>query len=89
MITLSFNYNGNKYSALILEKFLEDRKEYRVTIMNGDLEKLLFGNNILIERAGKILCPNPPRPENETLVKQIIQSLMNWLGFRSPNDRYN
>lgn len=56
--------------------------------MNGELEKLLFGNNILIERSGKILCPNPPRAENETLVKQIIQSLMNWLGFRSHIDRF-
>jgi len=83
MITLSFQYNGNNYSALVIEKFLDNRKEYRVTVMNGELEKLLFGNHILVERSGNILCPNSPKPENETLVTQIIHALKNWLNLVS------
>lgn len=75
MFTLTFVYNGTAYSALVHEKYLTDGKQYRITVMNGDLEQLLFGNNILIEKDGK-LCPvNDAKEENKNLIKQIINSL--------------
>jgi hypothetical protein len=79
MFTLPFKYNGSNYSALVHEKYLVNGKQYRITVMNGDLEKLMFGNNILIEKDG-IICPgNAPNPDNEELISQIINSLTDCL----------
>ena len=50
MFTIPFEYNGKQFSALVHEKHLQDGKQYRVTIMNGELEQLLYGNNILIKK---------------------------------------
>jgi hypothetical protein len=75
MFTLPFEYNGSNYSALVHEKYLANGKQYRITIMNGELEQLLFGNHILIEKDG-LICPGTtPKPENEKLILQLIHNL--------------
>ena len=79
MITLPFDYNGNRYSALVCEKVKEDSKEYRFTIMNGDLEKLLYGSHILVERNGEIQPPQPLDEEKQPLVLQLIRALKEFL----------
>ena len=81
MFTLPFEYNGKNYSALVQEKFLENGKEYRLTIMNGELESLLFGNHILVERNGTLSCCTEARQENEQLVLQLINSLNEYLVY--------
>jgi hypothetical protein len=79
MFTLPFVYNGKKYAALVDETFLNVGKEYRLTIMNGELEALLYGNHILVEKDNKICCYNSPKEENEQLVLQLINSLNDYL----------
>lgn len=50
ILSLPFEYKQRTYTALIAVKKDKDHKEYRVTITNGELEKLLFGHHIIIEK---------------------------------------
>lgn len=55
MISLSFVYNSATYQALIRIKSRDQRTEYHVTIMNGDLEKSLWGYHVIVEESGMLL----------------------------------
>lgn len=81
MFTISFNYDGNTYSALVHEKYSLNAKQYRITIMNGELEQLLFGNHILIEKDGNICPCKPPNSENAKLISEVIKSLNEYLVY--------
>lgn len=83
MFTLPFEYNGKKYSAIVHEKLFETGREYRLTIMDGGLESLLFGNHVLVEKAGKICCKKEPNQQNEKLVQQLANSLNEYLFYIS------
>ena len=76
MFTISFNYNGNEYNALVTEKIFENKRQYRVTIMNGDLEKLLHGNNVLIIDDTENAQSELPSGEKEKLLSQIRSALI-------------
>jgi hypothetical protein len=43
MLALAFIYKNKEYSALVSVKSFTPKIILRVTIMNGDLERLLFG----------------------------------------------
>ena len=49
MFSLYFSYNGSSFKALIRLKERASRREYHVTIMNGQLERLLYGSHIFVE----------------------------------------
>jgi hypothetical protein len=48
-ISLSFDFQGAPYEALARVKETTATTEYHITVMNGELEKRLFGNHIIIE----------------------------------------
>lgn len=61
--TVSFTYRQSDYDALVRVKIKDDEsKEYHVTVMNGELEKMLYGNHVLSVKNGKfdILDANVP-----------------------------
>jgi hypothetical protein len=73
MFSISFNYRESQYEALIrVVKQKEDRKEYRITIMNGELEVLLYGHHLLKEENGKLDFSTNGIPENIIELKTII-----------------
>ncbi len=47
-ISLSFNFQGAPYEALARIKETTLTTEYHITVMNGELEKRLFGNHIIV-----------------------------------------
>lgn len=51
-LSVSFQFEGTEQHALIRKKRKADHNEYYITVMNGKLEKLLFGNHILKEMNG-------------------------------------
>lgn len=51
-MSVSFQFEGTEHHALIRKKRKADHIAYYITIMNGKLEKLLFGNHIVKEVNG-------------------------------------
>jgi hypothetical protein len=49
--------------------------EYRITVMNGDLEKLLFGNNVIKEINGSLYLDDSENEMQERLKTEIAKSL--------------
>ncbi|MET0463104.1 MAG: hypothetical protein ABW007_08115 [Chitinophagaceae bacterium] len=73
MFSITFNYRESQYEALIrVVKQKEDRKEYRITIMNGELEVLLYGHHLLKEENGKLDFSITGIPENIVELKTTI-----------------
>jgi hypothetical protein len=46
MIAVPFTFNSNDYCTLVRIKRMGTFAEFHVTIMNGELEKALYGNHI-------------------------------------------
>ena len=51
-LIISFEFCKLSYSSLILCKANSDGAEYRITVMNGELEKQMCSNNIIREING-------------------------------------
>lgn len=87
MISLEFEYRTKTYYALIRNKWVDHQKHYYVTIMNGELESLLFGNHIISASElnnHPFTQDNSINPELRELRKCIKDSLHRFLkGKRS------
>ena len=65
ILSLEFTYRSKTYHALIRTKMSDQRLAYYVTIMNGELERLLYGNHILFDVDGML------KSEPEVLDREI------------------
>jgi hypothetical protein len=74
MFSINFKYRNAHYKALIrvIEPTGKKEKEYRITIMNGELEVLLYGNHILVEKNGKIDLRSSDLPHHIAELKTVI-----------------
>jgi len=54
LLSLAFEYEGAGYHSLIRVKKTEIGKEYHVTVMNGKLERMPYGNHIIHEVNGRL-----------------------------------
>ncbi|RYG40186.1 MAG: hypothetical protein EOO01_27925 [Chitinophagaceae bacterium] len=74
MFSINFKYNQTHYKALIrvIEATPYKDKEYRVTIMNGELEVLLYGNHVLVEKDGQIDLKASDLPHHIAELKTVI-----------------
>jgi len=64
------------YYALIRTKEYEEGKLHAITIMNGDLESLLYGNHIILEKDG---CFQSSLPIVNKQIGELKQSIINAL----------
>jgi hypothetical protein len=55
MISLEFTYRSKTYFALVRTKINEKKISYVVTVMNGDLERLLYGHHKIVDENGVLL----------------------------------
>jgi len=76
MISLEFKYRSRKYYALIRSKEDDQMRVHSVTIMNGDLERLLYGNHIILEKEG---CFHSALPIASKQLGELKQSIINAL----------
>jgi hypothetical protein len=76
IISLEFIYKSTMYYALIRTKEYEERRLHSVTIMNGDLERLLYGNHIIIEKEG---CFQSALPVMNIQIGELKQCVINAL----------
>jgi len=75
LLNLGFEYKGCIYYSLIRVKEKENCTEYQVTVMDGNLEKLLYGNHIIKEVNGQLEMDLPDDNEQRELKTIIAQSL--------------
>jgi hypothetical protein len=64
------------YYALIRTKEDGDKRLHSITIMNGDLEQLLYGNHIIMEKDG---CFQSVLPIVNKQISELKQSIINAL----------
>ena len=64
------------YYALIRTKEDGDIRLHSITIMNGDLERLLYGNHIIVEKEG---CFQSALPVMNKQIGDLKQSIINAL----------
>ena len=67
-LTVGFWFCERLYHSLVMVKKRSDCTIYQITVMNGDLEKLLYGNHRIYEMNG---CLNVEACENED--QQILK----------------
>jgi hypothetical protein len=74
MLVFGFHYKQRFYKAIANLWKKSTNGLYRITVMNGDLEQLLFGNNIVSLKEGKFLTEASTGDVEE--VKQLQQALV-------------
>lgn len=73
MFSIRFNYRKSAYEALIrVVKEKGNKKEYRITVMNGELEMLLYGHHMLKEEDGKLDFSTHGIPQHVAELRTII-----------------
>ena len=76
ILSLGFEFKGKEYYSLIRVKPRNDKTEYHITVMNGELERLLYGNHVIREVNGELDIESfPPRNEQCKLKRQIAEAL--------------
>ncbi|TDH24664.1 hypothetical protein EXU57_15115 [Segetibacter sp. 3557_3] len=78
-LLISFQFFNATYHSLIMCKAQSGCTEYRITVMNGDLEKLLFGNNVLKEINGSLHVESTGNDLQGRLKLEIARSLVKML----------
>jgi hypothetical protein len=75
MFSITFNYRKSQYEALVrVVKQKDNFKKYRITIMNGELEVLLFGHHFFSEEDGKLDLSTTGLSDEIAELKTIIAS---------------
>lgn len=85
MMSLEFTYRSKTYYALIRTKIVQEEKQYCITVMNGELERLLYGHHIISPGGKKFLHTvnnNLPTAEAIELKQCIIDALWKYLGLK-------
>ena len=77
MLTVGFDFEDSFYYSIILVKERLGETEYKITVMNRSLELLLKGNNIMIEKEGRL---NITLPESNK-IKALKLTIGNALGL--------
>lgn len=80
-LVLGFEYNNTIDYCLVRYKAKEDFNEYTITVMNGELEKLLFGHHIIAEKDGYLQVDVSGNDEQDKLKEQIVKALGELLGL--------
>jgi len=76
IISLEFTYRSRMYYALIRTKEDGETRLHSITVMNGDLERLLYGNHIIMEKEG---CFQSALPIANRQIGELKQSIINAL----------
>jgi len=75
MFSIKFEFRAHEYCALVRIKEKETKTEYHITVMNGELEKLLYGNHVLIPESGLFKSDLLPNTEAGSLKCTIAEAL--------------
>jgi hypothetical protein len=79
ILSLKFLLDEREYYCLLRVKEKENRREYYITVMNGELESRLFGNHIITEVDSSLSVELPADRELARLKLQIAEELSKYL----------
>jgi hypothetical protein len=80
IISVPFDFRGRQYYCLVRFKNKNDHTELYVTIMNGDLERLLHGNNKFQYQNGYLVVDIPTDGSIQAELKlQLVYVLDDYL----------
>lgn len=79
IITINFAFLEDIYYFLARYKIKEELTEYHITVMDADLEKLLYGNHVIKERDGYLQIEVFENSEKEQLKIKIAEALSEFL----------
>lgn len=85
VLTVGFEFQEGFYYSLIHIKQILDETVYKITVMNGNLERMLFGNNIIHEKEGHLYIEVSEHTETDDLKLAIAEALSALLNM--PLDR--
>jgi hypothetical protein len=77
IMSIEFYYKEQPYYALISTKMTEGKKSYYVSILNGDPEKMLYCQNIVVDEDGSIRAQEEISSSELTEFKESI-TVMLW-----------
>ena len=76
VLSLEFSFLHVIHSALIQVIEKPDKTEFHVTILNSELDKLLSGNNVIIEKNGLLQIDPPLRNHEQENLKLAIKKAL-------------
>lgn len=71
-IQIGFTFEGRNYFSLLRKKVKGSTTEYHVTVMNGELEKLLYGNHVILETDGVLQIDQTITNQQQAVLKLCI-----------------
>ena len=71
---IEFYFKGNRYDAIIRVKQNASGREFHITVLNWELERLLYGNQVISETEGVLQANLHLENEEQTALKLIIAS---------------
>ena len=71
-LSVSFEFEGGNYYSLIRKKRKGNVIQYCITIMNGELERLLYGNHIITEIDGMLQLEKVVEDPRRAALKQAV-----------------
>ena len=74
-LIVGFMFCKNLYHSIVMVKKKSDCTIYQITVMNGDLEKLLYGNHRICEINGCLHVEPCENKEQEILKVNIAEAL--------------
>ena len=77
MLVFGFHYKQRFYQAIANIWKKSTSGLYRITVMNGDLERLLFGNNIYSSRDERFLINDTEGNLELVQLQQVLASALN------------
>lgn len=77
MLVFGFHYKQRFYQAIANIWKKSTNGLYRITVMNGDLERLLFGNNIYCSRDEKFFLNDAEHNLELVQLHQVLVSALN------------
>lgn len=80
-LTVGFEFYEKLYHSLIMIKKKKGYKIYQITVMNGDLEKLLYGNHIIREINGCLQVEISENNKQGMLKLKIAEALSKLLAI--------
>ncbi len=81
MLSIPFEYQSAVYHALARVKEKAGLTEYHITVMNGKLEKLLYGNHIITCEQGTFRYDVSGNSLIDTLKGTITEALNKYLQY--------
>lgn len=80
IISIEFSFRGNQHYVLISSRQSNEKLVYRITVMNGELERLISDCNIIEEVNGQLQYDDcNGNREKAALKNEIIDALAAYL----------